>query len=328
MSKYRSISDIFGESQISTDAEKIVLLKVRDIDFYYEQKTRMYPDDELLALSEEIKNEGLIHPIVVRTMEPDEKHQYKWYQVLDGRNRLQATRLAELDEIKAIITDCDDDRAAYIVSTTTINQRQNLLPSEKAYAYKMQRNSLCKQGKRTDLTSRQNVDKLVQCNVDSTSRQNVGKLNVEPRETVIDRKAQRYIRLTYLISSLLELVDDNVLTFGVGVNLSYLTTDEQEIIDAYLSENKVKISVEQSENIKKYSKEIAPITYAVLNNMFKPAKTVKPTERKLKFSKPMLNKVWSYIPSTLEDSEVNEYILTALEYYQQRRKDTPTNEQT
>jgi len=293
-----SFDALFGSNKGGIDHLNLV-----DLQPYPNQPFRPYTEDKLQELIEDIKLNGVLSPIIVRPMPVDEEHPYKYYQILAGHNRVRASKAVGLETIPTIVKDVDDDMAKLILVNTNLNQRDQLLPSEKAFAYKMQMDSMKRQGKRTDLTSRPMVGK-------STTTEKIGFINNDG-----ERQVQRFIRLTELIPTLLKMVDDNILPFRVGVNLSYLTTDEQEIIDAYLSETKVKISVEQSEDIKKYSKEIAPITFAVLNNMFKPVKTIKPTERKIKFSKPALNKVWSYIPDTLDDSEVQDYILKALIYY-------------
>ncbi|RPF47730.1 ParB family chromosome partitioning protein [Hydrogenoanaerobacterium saccharovorans] len=287
----QSYDALFGNVSSSM---QIATLRISDLEAHPLQKTifSRYSLEKLEELTQNIKLNGVLSPIIVRPMPSDEQHPYKYYQILAGHRRVQGSDKAGLETIPAIIRDVDDDTANLIFTDTNLNQREQLLPSEKALAYKLQTDSLKNLG-----TNGPSVSIIAEQN--GTTRKEI----------------YRYIRLTELIPTLLQLVDDSILPFRVGVNLSYLTTDEQEIIDAYLSENKVKISVEQSENIKKYSKEIAPITYAVLNNMFKPAKTVKTTERKLKFSKPALNKVWSYIPDTLDDSEVQNYILKALIYY-------------
>ena len=303
-----SFDALFG---VSLDKNRIVRLKLCDLEFA-PQKTPLNSDDELNEMAESIRRIGVKEPILVREMPADKTHSYMYYQVLNGRNRTEASRRAGLDDIPAIIENVTDAEAQYIIATTTLSQRQNLKTSVKAWAYRMQQ-----EAKINLATSKDEVvpsgDTCLNDDVPRGDRISIRDLAEETggSKTTI----ARYIRLTYLIENLLDLIDNNELPMKAGVSLSYLSSDEQEIIDAYLSENKVKISVEQSEDIKKYSKEIAPITYAVLNNMFKPVKTVKPTERTIKFSKPALNKVWSYIPDTLDDSEVQDYILKALIYY-------------
>ncbi|MEG0017967.1 MAG: ParB/RepB/Spo0J family partition protein [Hydrogenoanaerobacterium sp.] len=312
-----SYDALFG----GTPKGDIQKLSIADLQPYPNQPFHPYSVQRLQELSEDIAQNGVLCPIIVRSMPADDEHLYSYFQILAGHNRVAAAEAAGLLEVPAIVKDVGEDEAALIMVTTNLNQRDKLLPSEKAFAYKMQLEATKRQGERTDLTSRPMVGALN--STDVTSRPMVGRLSsaelVGKANGDGERQVQRYIRLTELIPSLLQMVDDDILPFRAGVNLSYLSVDEQEITEAYLKEHKVMLSVEQSENIKKYSQELSPVTFIVLDRMFYPQKAKKSNGRKIKFSNPVLNKVLSYIPTELEGNEISDYILRAVKFYKENK---------
>ncbi|MEG1084583.1 MAG: ParB/RepB/Spo0J family partition protein [Hydrogenoanaerobacterium sp.] len=326
-----SYDALFG----GTPKGDIQKLSIADLQPYPNQPFHPYSVQRLQELSEDIAQNGVLCPIIVRPMPADDEHLYSYFQILAGHNRVAAAEAAGLLEVPAIVKDVGEDEAALIMVTTNLNQRDKLLPSEKAFAYKMQLEATKRQGERTDLTSRPMVGALNSTDVtsrpmvgalnstDVTSRPMVGRLSsaelVGKANGDGERQVQRYIRLTELIPSLLQMVDDDILPFRAGVNLSYLSVDEQEITEAYLKEHKVMLSVEQSENIKKYSQELSPVTFIVLDRMFYPQKAKKSNGRKIKFSNPVLNKVLSYIPTELEGNEISDYILRAVKFYKENK---------
>jgi len=165
------------------------------------------------------------------------------YEVLSGRNRAKAVMLNGDEEIEAIIRDVDDDTAAIIMIDANLGQRETLFPSEKAKAYKMEVDILNRRGQRTDLTLLHGGAKL-------DTHKMVGERHSESKSSI-----SRYIRLTYLIPEFLELVDEKKLQFTAGVELSYLSENEQRFIfDEYIS-NGVKPSAEQLKSLKNLSKE-------------------------------------------------------------------------
>ena len=171
---------------------------------------KVIDNEEMDALVESIKEHGIMTPLIVRRVGSR-------YEIISGHRRAHAAELAGLDTVPAIEMDMTKDEAAIALVDSNLH-REQLLPSEKAFAYKLKLDALSRQGKRTDLTSRQLVGKL-------------GGRNTESADMVSDtdsgRQVQRYIRLTHLIPALLDMVDDGRIAFSVGVELSFLDSDLQ-----------------------------------------------------------------------------------------------------
>lgn len=200
---------------------------------YEGQPFKPYTEEKLLDLAEDIKINGVLSPIIVRPVEDGK------YQILAGHNRTAASKLAGLSAVPAIIKPCDDDTAKLIVVNTNLNQRQELLPSEKAFAYKMQMEAMKRQAGRPKNNSSQLETNLRSDDI-------IAEKSSDSRAQI-----QRYIRLTYLIKPLLEMVDNNKMKFMVGVNLSFLSRVNQDVLFDYLTENKRKVTLSQSEELKR-----------------------------------------------------------------------------
>lgn len=164
-------------------------------------------DAEMNTLSESIQMQGVLSPLIVRPIENTDE-----YEVVSGHRRLHAAQKAGITEVPALIYALDRDAAAIAVVDSNLH-REHILPSEKAFAYKLKMEALSHQGKRTDLTLSQVATKL-----DTATE--IGNCSGESRDTVY-----RYIRLTYLIPEFLEKMDNNEIALSVGVELSFL--DEQ-----------------------------------------------------------------------------------------------------
>ena len=188
------------------------------------QPFKLYSEDNLKSLAKSIEENGVINPIIVRPIENG------MYQILAGRNRTRASKLCGKTNIPAIIkADISDIEAAVIMLDTNLEQRPNLSYSEKAYAYKMRVDLQKQQGKRTDLLGGVKKDTLSE----------VGKENKESRRTVA-----YLIRLTFLIPILIDMVDEGKLGFKIGVALSYLNAETQNLVysNVLISGNKIKQS--------------------------------------------------------------------------------------
>jgi ParB family chromosome partitioning protein len=212
------ISSILNvESLKEIDRERASVVKkipLDKLDDFPEHPFRVVEDAALEELTESIREAGdVLNPIIVREVNGR-------YQKIAGHRRTLAARRAGLSEISALIKPYTDEEAAIVMVDTNLH-REKILPSEKAFAYKIKMDAMKKQGKRTDLTSAPLVQKLAE----NTTRAAIASENGDSREQV-----RRYIRLTYLIKPLLDMVDSEALPFRTAVELSYLSEGEQELI--------------------------------------------------------------------------------------------------
>lgn len=260
---------IFGElDNDNNDIQEIEISKLSEIQ---EQPFKLYEEDRLEELSEDIKINGLLSPLVVRKIE-DEK-----YEILCGRNRFHACKKIGLQKIRCIIKDVDDINAQLILLNSNLNQREKLLPSEKAYAYSKQKELIRKLNISFKISEQRNID--------------------------------RYIRLTYLIKELLNMIDEKTLTFRSGVNLSFFKKEEQKIIYEYMM-SKNKILKEKEIDILREQFEDKDLTLQDLNDFFSKDITKKEEVFKLKN-----NEIKQYIPEQVEDKK--QYIIEALKFYKE-----------
>ena len=173
-------------------------------------------DADMEALSESIRENGILNPLIVRPAENDPCR----YEIISGHRRAHAARLAGIEQVPTFVYPLSRDEAAVLVVDSNLH-REHILPSEKAFAYKLKMEALKRQGRRTDLTSSQVATKL------DTAAQ-IGAASNESRDQVF-----RYIRLTNLLPELLELMDEGKIAFSVGVELSYLPAEAQsDLLDA------------------------------------------------------------------------------------------------
>ena len=209
--------EIVSSARSPNDTAKITMIPLEKLVEYSDeafesitgrpQPFKAHSLESLESLSKSIKENGVINPIIVRPLDNGK------YQILAGRNRVRASRICGKTDIPAIVrVDIDDIGAAMIMLDTNLEQRPHLSYSEKAYAYKMRVELQRSQGKRTDIDGGRKVDVLSE----------VGKDNNESRRTVA-----YLIRLTYLITPLIDMVDDGLLGFKLGVAMSYLKTETQ-----------------------------------------------------------------------------------------------------
>ena len=193
-------------------------------------------NDEMNSLIESVQQQGIMTPLIVRPLEGTTDE----YEIISGHRRFRAAQKAGLAEVPAFIRPVSRDEAAIMVVDSNLH-REHILPSEKAFAYKMKLEAMKRQGERSDLTSTQVVSKFRTSEI-------VGEQNGESREQV-----RRYIRLTKLIPDILKMVDEQRIAFSVGVELSYLTENEQQdLFEAVELEDKTP-SLSQAIQMKKLS---------------------------------------------------------------------------
>lgn len=271
---------------------KPALLKIEQLRPFEGHPFKVKDDEEMTALSESIRESGILSPLIVQ---PTEENQY---EIISGHRRLYAARKAGLTEVPVLICALDRDAAAIALVDSNLH-REHILPSEKAFAYRLKAEALKHQGRRTDLTLGQAVPK----SEDNRTTAEIGAVANESYKTV-----QRYIRLTYLIPELLEKMDKEEIAFSVGVELSYLDEYSQRDVLEQCEINDCTPSYSQAWRMHKADRE-GLLTRDVIQFIISEEKpnqreTVKiPTEKLRKFA-PAAD------PRQLED-----FVLKACEHY-------------
>lgn len=208
--KMQSVDALFGlEQDKGSPAEKIEEVAIDKLYPFNSHPFRVLDDEKMQETVESVREHGIISPLIVRPGKED------GYEIIAGHRRKRACELLGLKTIPCFIRDLTDEEATIAMVDSNI-QREELLFSEKAYAYKMKLDAVRKQGQRTDLTSRQIVGKL-------EAADEVGEKSGES-----SRQIQRFIRLTFLIKPLLNYVDEKRIPFNAGIELSYLEPEGQE----------------------------------------------------------------------------------------------------
>lgn len=274
--------------------KKVLFVKDIDvslIDSFPNHPFKIIEDDKMLQLTESIMNNGLLYPVLVR-----EKADGR-YEMIAGHRRKRATELAGQDKIHAMVCNYDDDTAAIVMVESNIHQRENMLPSEKAFAYQILNEAMKHQGKRTDLTSTPLVSKL------RTTEELAEKVG-ESREQI-----RRYICLTNLVPELLEFVDEGKIGMRPAVEMSYLDEDAQRDIVDFIDENECFPSHAQTIQLRKRfndgkldANDICKILSEEKGNQ----------HEKLVFRGDRVRKL---LPKTLPAERTEEYVCKALEYY-------------
>ena len=252
-------------------------------------------DTKMQETVESIKQYGVLSPAIARPL-PD-----GGYELVSGHRRKRACELAGLETMPVIVRELDDDAAAILVVDSNL-QREGLLPSERAFAYKLKLEALRHQGERTDLTSRQVVDKL-------KAADRVGE---DVGESA--RQVQRYIRLTELIPPLLDMVDERKIAFNPAYELSFLTKDEQRLLLDAMDSEQATPSLSQAQRLKQFSQR-GELTAGVMRAIMSEEK--KPEIDRITIASDRLRK---YFPRSYTPKQMEETIIKLLEQWQKRRK--------
>ena len=256
---------------------------------------RVKDDAEMEQLVFSVLTQGLLTPIVVRATDTEE------YEVISGHRRLRACQKAGIETVPALIYSMDRD-AAIIALVDSNLHREHLLPSEKAFAYRMKMEAMSHQGQRSDLTSSQVATKL-----DSAS--SIGKSQGESRDQVF-----RYIRLTYLIPEILQMVDEKKIALTPAVELSYLTESEQRDLLETMESEDCTPSLSQSQQLKKLSQSGALDMDRILELLQQPKAN---QEEKLRFD---LKDIRHYFPKNYTTERIQKTILQLLEKFERNWK--------
>ncbi len=292
--KMSSYDALFGEDEVAQatcDGERIQHISLSELFPFQNHPFKVLDDEKMEETKESIAKYGVLMPIIARPRLDG------GYELVAGHRRKRASELLGLETIPTIVRELDDDESTIIMVDSNI-QRENLLFSEKAFAYKMKLDAIKSQGKRTDLTSAQLGQKLEKS---KTSIEIVAEQADDSRNQI-----KRYIRLTELIPTLLDMVDNKKLAFNTAVELSYLSHDDQELLLEKMVDLDVIPSLSQSTKLKKYSND-GSLSEAVIDVILSEtvAKPVQVTLKKEKLGK--------YFPQNYSSEQMEEVITTLLE---------------
>ena len=233
-----SYDDLFetDESRAESQLERVQNIPVRELVPFKNHPFKVLDDEAMLRTTESIAEYGVLTPLIARPLD------HGGYEIISGHRRAHAAELAGLAEVPVLVRDMDDDAATVLMVDSNL-QRENILPSERAFAYKMKLEAMKHQGSRSDLTSSQVGTKL---RTDQVMAKELG----ESRNQI-----QRYIRLTNLVPDLLDLVDCKQISFNPAVELSYLSPEEQETFLQAMDEVQAAPSLSQAQRLKRLAQE-------------------------------------------------------------------------
>ena len=293
-----SVDDLFSTEEGRQDAklEKIQEIPLSELHPFRNHPFKVKDDEAMMETADSIKQYGVLVPAIAR---PDPEG---GYELVAGHRRHRASELAEKETMPVIVRDLDDDAATIIMVDSNL-QRESLLPSERAFAYKMKLEAVKHQGARTDLTSRQ---------VGEKSQTSIQKVEDQAGES--QRQVQRYIRLTELIPELMDMVDEKKIALNPAYELSFLKKEEQvDLLDAMDSEQATP-SLSQAQRLKKYSQE-GHLTLDMMRVIMGEEK--KSDLDRVTFTSDTLRK---YFPKSYTPQRMQETIIKLLEAWQKKRQ--------
>ena len=295
-----SVDDLFSTEESRADAgrEKVVEIPLSELHPFKGHPFKVKDDDAMMETADSIRQYGVLVPAIAR---PDPSG---GYELVAGHRRHRASELAEKETMPVIVRDLDDDAATIIMVDSNL-QRESLLPSERAFAYKMKLEAMKHQGERTDLTCSQVGNK-------SAGRKSSEML----AEQVGQSKNQifRYIRLTELIPELLDMVDEKKIAFNPAYELSFLKPEEQQMLLETMDYEQATPSLSQAQRMKKFSQEGKLTSESMLAIMSEEKKS---DLDKVTFSSDTLRK---YFPKSYTPKRMEETIIKLLEQWQRKRQ--------
>ena len=288
-----SLDELFSSQEERDDAK---LERVRDIPLnelhpFKDHPFKIHNDDEMTRLMERIQKFGTLTPALARPLPEG------GYELISGHRRLAACQVLGIETMPVIIREMSDDEAVIAMVDANL-QREHILPSEKAFAYKMKLEAIKHQG----ITSRQVGEKLL----------SVTQVSKESDDS--ERQVQRYIRLTYLIPELLEMVDDGKIAFNPAVEISYLEQSEQRVLLNAMELNDCTPSHAQSIRLKKLSQEGVLQDQTIYDIL---AEQKPNQQEQYKFKREDIRK---YFPQSYTDKQVCDTVIKLLEQWQRRRE--------
>ena len=293
----KSVDDIFQTEENRADAqrERVQEIPLDQLKPFKNHPFKVRDDQRMLDTVDSIREYGVLVPAIAR---PDPEG---GYELISGHRRKRGCEMAGLQTMPVIIRDLDDDAAVLVMVDSNI-QREELLPRERAFAYKMKLEALKHQGARSDLTSSQLGTKL---RADELLAQQAG----ESRNQV-----QRFIRLTELISELLDMVDERKLAFNPAVEVSYLKRDEQRMLLEAMDAEQTTPSLSQAQRLKKFSQE-GRLTEEAMS-------AIMSEEKKSEMDKVTLRSdtLHKYFPKSYTPKQMEQTIIRLLDVWKQRQK--------
>ncbi|WP_404806778.1 ParB/RepB/Spo0J family partition protein [Longicatena caecimuris] len=295
------LDDLFSteESRAESQLEKVVTLNPAEISDFPNHPFKVKQDEAMAEMVDSVRKYGVLVPALVRPKEDG------GYEMVAGHRRKFAAALAELTEIPCIVRNLTDDEATIIMVDSNL-QRETILPSEKAFAYKMKLDAMKRQGQRSDLTSATKLQK----SAGKTSREILAEQAGESHEQI-----RKYIRLTLLIPELLQMVDDGKIAFSPAVEFSYLKEQEQRSLLDTMELEDCTPSVAQAKKLKQFSQDGKLTDEVILSIM----QEEKPNQKE-QFKMPK-ERISKYFAPGTPAQKIEDTIVKALELYRKRQRD-------
>lgn len=293
-----TLDDLFSTQEERDDAklERVKILPVNELVPFKDHPFKILDDEDMHKLIESIKEYGVYTPLMARPL-PDGNG----YELISGHRRLAACESLGIEEIPVIVRNMSDDEAVIAMVDANL-QRESVLPSEKAFAYKMKLEAMKRQGKRNDLASNQLGRKLETAEI-------IGQKTGDSKNQV-----RRYIRLTHLIPELLEKVDNGKIAFNPAVEISFLTEEEQTMLNEAMELNDCTPSHAQTIRLKKLSHD-SELTEETINEIMSEEK---PNQREqIKFDREDFRK---YFPSHYTNEQIKRDILEGLRLLKRKKE--------
>ena len=274
--------------------EEIKSINISELKPYEQQPFKVLIDESMEELMESVKQSGVLSPVIARPRREG------GYEILSGHRRVKACELAGITELPVVVKNLDDDTAAILLVDSNL-QRENILPSEKAFAYRLKLEAMKRQGERTDLTSAQFVPKL-------TVREKVA------QEAGINRmEITSYIRLTNLIDPLLEMVDEKKIALNAAVELSYLGSKEQAEVLNSIEKEEASPSIAQAAKMRRFSQN-GKLNPDVIDSIMQEQK---PEKIKITLAG---DKVKKYFPEDYSETDMEKVIEALLEQWKREQE--------
>ena len=293
----KGADDIFSteESRQEQQREQVQQIPIGELFPFKNHPFKVLDDESMQRTVESVEQYGVLSPLIARPRPEG------GYEIISGHRRQHAAQLAGLDALPVIVRQMDDDAAVLLMVDSNL-QRENILPSERAFAYKMKLEALKNQGARSDLTSTQLVSKL-------RSNEQLGAENNQSRETV-----RRFIRLTNLVPELLDMVDEKKIAFNPAVELSYLDESQQRDFLEAMNDTQNAPSLSQAQRLKKLAQE-GHFSYDV-------AFAVMGEEKKDELDKVVIinDTLRKYFPRSFTPKQMEDTIIKLLDQWQRKQQ--------